>query len=112
ARRARRHPAAMFAGAARAALERSLTCDRLAAEAAYLGAEGHEGFERPYGLAWLLQLAAELHEWEDADAARWSEALAPLETLAAERLRAWLARLPWPVRVDRKSTRLNSSHQI
>lgn len=99
ARLARRHPAAMFAGAARAALERSLTCDRLAAEAAYLGAEGREGFERPYGLAWLLQLAAELHEWEDADAAHWSEALAPLETLAAERLRAWLARLPWPVRV-------------
>ena len=25
-------------------------------------------FERPYGLAWLLQLAAELREWEDPQA--------------------------------------------
>src|SRR5262249_50339468 len=59
ARLARRHPGASFARAARAALEQSLTRDRLAAEVAYMGASGREGFERPYGLAWLLQLAAE-----------------------------------------------------
>jgi len=29
-------------------------------ELAYLMGEGREGFERPYGLAWLLQLCAEL----------------------------------------------------
>ena len=68
ARLARRHPAASFAGSARAALEGSLTRDRLAAETAYLSAAGREGFERPYGLAWLLQLAAELREWHVPDA--------------------------------------------
>ena len=36
------------------------------------------GFERPYGLAWLLQLAAELSQWPDEQAGRWSAALQPL----------------------------------
>src|SRR5262249_10801447 len=85
--------------AARAALAESLTHDHVAAEVAYMGAAGREGFERPYGLAWLLQLAAELGEWRDADAARWRDSLAPLEALAAERLGEWLTRLPWAVRI-------------
>jgi len=29
-------------------------------------------FERPYGLAWLLLLAAELREWESPEAKAWS----------------------------------------
>jgi hypothetical protein len=92
-------PDAAFAGPARAALGASLTPDSLAREVEYMGAKGREGFERPYGLAWLLQLAAELREWEEEEAARWSAALAPLEVLAAARMRAWLTRLAWPVRV-------------
>lgn len=99
ARLARCVPSAPFAGPARAALDASLTPGRMAREVEYMSAAGREGFERPYGLAWLLQLAAELREWEEDAAARWSAALAPLETLAAARMRAWLARLAWPVRV-------------
>ena len=99
ARLARLSPAAPFAAPVRAALGASLTGDKIAREVAYLTAEGREGFERPYGLAWLLQLAAELREWSDPDARRWSAALEPLEAVAAARLGAWLARLPWPVRV-------------
>jgi len=99
ARLARCFPQAAFAADARAVLERSLVPGKIAGEVAYLEGEGRESFERPYGLAWLLQLAAELREWNDRDAARWSGALAPLEALAAERLRSWLPRLPWPVRV-------------
>jgi hypothetical protein len=98
ARLARLHPGESFAPAARAALDRSLTSDRLAGEVAYLGAAGREGFERPYGLAWLLQLAAELRDWEDPDAARWHRALAPLEALVRDRLAGWLPKLLWPVR--------------
>ncbi len=86
------------AAAARRALERSLSADRLQAELRFLGAPGRAGFERPYGLAWLLQLALELREWEDPDAARWVGALAPLEAHAARVLGSWLATLPWPVR--------------
>jgi hypothetical protein len=99
ARLARLVPASVFAAPVRDALGASLTRDGLAREAEYMTAAGREAFERPYGLAWLLQLAAELREWDHADPARWSEALKPLETLAAQRMRAWLERLPWPVRV-------------
>jgi hypothetical protein len=76
----------------------SLTAPKLEAEAAFLRAPGHEAFERPYGLAWVLQLAAELRGSEDAAAPLWRAQIAPLEQLAAMRLHAWLDRLPWPVR--------------
>lgn len=98
ARALRRSPGAAWAAPARAALDASLTPARLAAEHAFVTAPGREGFERPYGLAWLLQLAAELHTWDDAGARRWAAALAPLERVAAARLLGWLERLPWPVR--------------
>jgi hypothetical protein len=98
ARLARLEPDAEFAPAARAALERSFTPAAIAGELAYLSAPGREGFERPYGLAWLLQLGTELREWEDPDAVRWSASLAPLEALAADRLREWLPKLAYPIR--------------
>jgi hypothetical protein len=96
ARLARLYPTASFAAPARVALARSLTPENLAGELAYL--EPRPGFERPYGLAWLLQLAAELREWDDGDARGWSAALAPLESLAAQRLSAWLPKLHRPIR--------------
>jgi hypothetical protein len=96
ARGARLHPDADWAKAARAALERSLTAENLARELSFVAKR--PGFERPYGLAWLLQLAAELRGWDHAPARRWSEALIPLEELAAKRLIDWAQRLPWPVR--------------
>ncbi len=98
ARLARRFPEAEFAPRARAALARSLAPANIAAEAAYLRAPGRTSFERPYGLAWLLQLAAELREWNDPDAKQWSAALTPLERAAVERLSAWLPKLSRPVR--------------
>jgi hypothetical protein len=83
---------------ARATLAEHVTRERIEREAAYLGAAERAGFERPYGLAWLLQLAAELREWRDPSAARWLDALEPLESLAVERWSAWLPRLSWPIR--------------
>ena len=103
ARLLRLAPRASFAVRAAAALDRSLTPDHLAAEVRYLGAAGREGFERPYGLAWLLQLAGELREWGSPEALRWHEALQPLEALAALRLSGWLERLAWPVRAGEHS---------
>ncbi|HEV2105513.1 MAG TPA: DUF2891 family protein [Candidatus Eisenbacteria bacterium] len=96
ARAARLHPEAAWAAEARAALARSLTPANLGREHGFL--DRHPAFERPYGLAWLLQLAAELRAWRDDEAARWHGALAPLEALAAERLVAWAEQLPCPVR--------------
>ena len=98
ARLARLYPDAETAAASRAALARSLTAANLQREAEYLQAPGRGSFERPYGLAWLLQLGAELRGWDDPDARRWLEALAPIETLAAERIRDWLPKLTHPIR--------------
>jgi hypothetical protein len=99
ARLARLHSGAPWAAEARAALARSLTAANLAAEARYVEGKGRVSFERPYGLAWLLQLAAELREWPWDDAGRWYQALAPLERVAAARLAEWLPKLSRPVRV-------------
>ena len=98
ARLARLYPDAPFAAPARAALARSLTPAGIAAEVAYLDTPGRASFERPYGLAWLLALAAELRGWDDPDARAWSAALAPLERAAAARLSAWLPKLAYPIR--------------
>jgi hypothetical protein len=66
--------------------EESLTAENLKAEAAYLRGEGRASFERPYGLAWLLQLCAELREWDDPQAREMLANLKPLEDAAIERL--------------------------
>ena len=91
-------PQAPFAADARRALAVSLTSANIAQEGKYLSAEGRNSFERPYGQAWLLQLAAELEEWDDPDARRWSAALHPLEQAVTARLAAWLPKLSFPVR--------------
>src|SRR5450432_4044800 len=68
ARLVRAFPDAEFAPRARQALAQSLTAENLKREAEYVAGEGRESFERPYGLAWLLQLGAELRAWDDSDA--------------------------------------------
>jgi hypothetical protein len=97
-RLARLFPDASFAERARKALARSLTADNLSREAEYMRAEARASFERPYGLAWLLQLAAELAEWNDSDAKEWSAALEPPVDVAVRRLESWLPKLSHPVR--------------
>src|SRR5580765_2024457 len=72
ARLARLFPDAPFAREARAALAQSLTPANIAAEARYLDGKGCVSFERPYGLAWLLQLGSELREWPDPESQAWA----------------------------------------
>ncbi|CAN5457753.1 DUF2891 domain-containing protein [soil metagenome] len=99
ARLARRFPDAPFAAPAREALSRSLTAKNLAQETAYLRREGRASFERPYGLAWLLQLCAELREWDDPAAKEMASYLQPLEEATLDRLQKWLPKLSHPVRI-------------
>lgn len=99
ARLVRTFPQAPFATQARSALARSLTPGNIAAEVRYLKGPGRTAFERPYGLAWLLQLSAELRGWDDEEARSWSAALKPLETEAVARLKSWLPRLTNPIRI-------------
>ena len=98
ARVARAYPDAPFSKQAEDALALSLTPENLKREAAYLDGEGRASFERPYGLAWLLQLGAELREWDSPQAKAWSIALGPLEDSAVRRLQTWLGKLSYPVR--------------
>jgi hypothetical protein len=95
----RTFPNAPFAAQARVALRKSLNAENLKQEAVYLRGEGRTSFERPYGLAWLLQLCAELREWDDDQAREMSANLRPLEEAAVERLKNWLPKLSHPVRI-------------
>ena len=98
ARLARQFPSAPFAADARRALQTNLTATNIAGEVAYLNAAGRESCERPYGLAWLLQLGAELREWQTPEGRALSTALAPLESAVVLRLTAWLPNLVYPIR--------------
>jgi Protein of unknown function (DUF2891) len=95
----RTFPDASFAKPARDALRKNLTAENLKQEAAYLRGQGRASFERPYGLAWLLQLCAELREWDDEQAREMLADLKPLEDAAVERLTKWLPKLSHPVRI-------------
>ncbi len=70
------------ADAVRTSVAERLTPENVAEEVAYL--EANPGFERPYGWAWLLRLAAELRLWDDPVADEWRETLRPLETLVVD----------------------------
>ena len=102
-RLARTYESAPFAAKARAALARSFTAENVAAEVAYMQRAGRKSFERPYGLAWLMQLDAELLQWEDADAQRWHAVLQPLVAQARSRLLDWLPKLTDPIRTGEHS---------
>jgi hypothetical protein len=103
ARLVRTFPDASFALPAREALRQSLSVENIVQEAVYLRAEGRASFERPYGLAWLLQLVAELREWDDPQAREMAANLRPLEQAALERMNDWLPKLSHPVRIGEHS---------
>ncbi len=98
ARVARLHPSDPLAAKAREALGRSLTAENIRGEVTYLNGKGRATFERPYGLAWLLQLSEELREWDDHEAQVWWATLRPLAQAAAARLFEWIPKLSWPIR--------------
>jgi Protein of unknown function (DUF2891) len=74
-----------------------LTPEKIAGECAYLERPGGGTFERPYGWAWLLMLANELRA-AGADAVGWESAVAPLAQILAQRFRAHLPKLTYPIR--------------
>jgi len=93
----RTHPEHIDAVRVRHALNEHLTTPALQTEAEYLRA--NPGWERPYGWAWLLTLAAECTTWDtDPDATTWAHALrGPVDTVA-DLLSRWLPRATHPVR--------------
>lgn len=75
-----------------------LTPAKVAGELDYLSRPASGGFERPYGWAWLLMLAAELRRHRTPDAIAWREALDPLALAFADRFKTFLPKSPYPVR--------------
>jgi hypothetical protein len=95
ARLLRRFPGVAEAPAIRALFDARLTPAAIAAERAYLDRPLSRGFERPYGWAWLLKLAAEL---EGLEGGRWAGALAPLADAFAGRFHDFRPRADYPLR--------------
>ncbi|WP_322046694.1 DUF2891 domain-containing protein [Paraburkholderia sp. J67] len=75
------------------------TDENMAGERAYLDLPHNRGFERPYGWAWLLALAAQLHGMTTPEASRWSRTLAPLTETFVERFEEFLPKATYPLRV-------------
>jgi Protein of unknown function (DUF2891) len=95
ARLMRRFPDLTAGAGIRALFDEQFVVDKVSAECAYLAAPTARGFERPYGWAWLLKLAAELNLHATT---RWSVALAPLAELFVRRFRDFLPLATYPVR--------------
>ncbi len=82
----------------RKAIDRNLTRESVMAEVDYFGEEGRAAFERPYGWAWLLKLAAELCNWDDAHGKIWSENLQPLVQTITARYLNFFPKQTYPIR--------------
>lgn len=92
---ARLYPALPEADLIRARADAMLVPSKVAGELAYLARPGAAGFERPYGWGWLLALHGEAARHPHG----WGAALAPLAHAFAERLRGYLHKLTYPIRV-------------
>jgi hypothetical protein len=95
----RLYPDADFAPIVKAALDTSFTEAAVTIEVDYVSHEQRGSFERPYGVAWLLQLTAELREWDDPNAQRWLALLEPLEAALVVKMQVWLGKLAYPIRI-------------
>ena len=91
----RLHPDLPQAANIRALADDLFTPANVEAETAYLARPESRGFERPYGWAWLLMLAAELERHDDGRAGT----LRPLTRAFAGRFRDFLPLADYPVRV-------------
>jgi hypothetical protein len=72
--------------------------EKVEGEVAYLARPASRGFERPYGWAWLLMLAAELSLHDTPEGRLWSVQLEPLAGAFADRLKSFLPIATYPVR--------------
>ncbi len=94
----RAHPALPESKDIRAVLAEHLTAANIKAEVEYFNRPEAKSFERPYGWAWLLKLAEELHTWDDAEARTWSKNLKPLAELIANRYIEYFPKQTYPIR--------------
>ena len=88
-----------------AALAANFTEEKIAGELAYFQGADRAAFERPYGIAWFLQLTTELREIAAGEGGKaeqakaWLAQLEPLETLIVGNIKDWLPKLAYPIRL-------------
>jgi hypothetical protein len=82
----------------RAALSENLSARNLKTEADYFARPNAGSFERPYGWAWLLKLAEELHGWDDPQGREWSTNIKPLADTLVTRYIAFFPKQTYPIR--------------
>lgn len=95
---ATRQPHSPWVSAIQHRLNDHLQTAHIRKEVEFFQRPGRATFERPYGLAWVLQLDLALAQCRLPEAGSWRTALAPLTTLANNRLTEWLEGLPVPIR--------------
>ena len=88
-------PDLLEAPAIRERADTMLAPEKAAGELAFLSRPLSASFERPYGWGWLLALHHELARHDSP----WAAALEPLARAFAERFRAFLPKLTYPLRV-------------
>jgi hypothetical protein len=98
ARLLRRFPAAPEADEIRAHFNQAFTTEKVAGEIAYLDRPTSGRFERPYGWAWLLMLAAELNRQDEIAGRVWAAALKPLADHFVGLFLSFLPKADYPVR--------------
>ena len=86
-----------------------LTRSNVQVELEYLRQPLRNTFERPYGWAWLLMLAAELGRVDNRKRSAWRTTLRPLADAFADRFRLFLPKATYPTRVG---THFNSAFGI
>ena len=95
ARLLRLFPENAKAGGIIALFDKAFTKRNIADEVAYLTRPSSRGFERPYGWAWVLMLAAELRL---AGQELWLDTFRPLERAFVARFEEFLPKLTYPIR--------------
>jgi len=80
-------------------LNQNFTVENLAGEVANFSRPARGSWERPYGLAWYLQLTTELRQWDNPQAKEWLKILTPLEQDIAQSIKEWLPKLAYPIRL-------------
>jgi len=80
-------------------LAENISAEHILAEVEYFQRTEEKSFERTYGWAWLLKLAAELHAFDDPWARELEKNLQPLTRLVVQRHLEFLPKLVYPIRV-------------
>jgi hypothetical protein len=92
------HPKSSVAEEIRSLLRRQLTAEKIKIETDYFDVKDNASFERMYGWAWALKLAAELRTFDDAEGKVWAANFVPLEKRIVELTKGYLPKLTYPVR--------------